>query len=505
MRNLGLGLVVCGLLSACSKTQPSAGTTAVSVAASAVPPPAPSLAAAPPAATSAPAPVAPAPPAGAPASFKTGNKETIGAAVGLGCEATSLDGWLQLLCRKKNGTGGHPVRAVVKDPGAMAAAAAAEPAPSPSAQAAEGEGEADAGNPDELTPSEQGELTIVVPFSGDEKRDVEIEWTDTKYTLHVTGAKATFEWAAAGIPHRRACQQLLDENKAVIAAAQKAEGEARLTTTEAAKLPRFGSCREGGLGSWALSLKAVSGKGEGATRLHHFELEVVRIAVDGTRKSASFGSVEAAPGGFELGTSQVYDYDDDGRDELIVPYEIKATAGSAPSSYPAPIWAFNDSGVVPYAKAPSVNGGIGIEQLDFDMRPDFGTYGPFVAFLGASCGAKSCPPRVTGPKFYLHSTPEGAFTGQDDAAKSALKRAMCQGKPASVVIESASALNVAQTAKNLVCARAYGATPETLAAELTAKHAALCGEAESCPLQTTLEAWLKLELPVELPTVTAKK
>jgi len=48
-------------------------------------------------------------------------------------------------------------------------------------------------------------------------------------------------------------------------------------------------------------------------------------------------------------------------------------------------------------------------------------------------------------------------------------------------------------------------TAETIAAELSTKHAALCGEAASCAVQTTLESWLKLELPVELPAATAKK
>jgi hypothetical protein len=494
-------MVACGAVTAaCSKTEAPTATSTAAVSASAAVA-APSVAAAASSAAAAPPPTPPPAPAGAPASFKGGTKETIGAAVGLGCEATSLDGWLQLLCRKKNGTGGHPVKATIRTPGAAQVAAAPAPgAPEPGGDAAD----AEAPNGNELTADEQGELTIVVPYSGEEKRDVEIEWTDTTYTLHVNGARATLEWAASGIPHRRACQQLLDENKAVIAAAQKVEGEARLTTTEAAKLPRFGTCREGGLGSWALSLKAVAGKGEGAARMHHFELEVVRVAVLGARLTASFGSIDVAPGGLELAAMQVYDYDDDGRDELIVPYEIKATGGATPS-YPAPIWSFNDTGVSAYKKAPTVNGGIGVEQLDFDMRPDFGSYGPFVAFLGADCGLKTCPPRVTGPKLYLHSTPDGGFTDQDDAAKSALKRAACQNKPLSVVVEAGGALNVAQTAKNLVCAKAYGATAEAISAELTSKHAALCGEAASCPLQTTLEAWLKLPLPVELPSTVAKK
>jgi hypothetical protein len=499
MRQFGIWLVL-GMV-ACSKAEqpPAPVASAVSPAASASVSESSAPAAAPSTVAAAPTP-APAP-SGAPASFKGGAKEIIGSAVGLGCEATSMDGWLQLLCRKKNGTGGHPVRAVVHTPGADAepAPSAQEPGEAVSGDAAA----ADAPNADELTPNEQGELTIVVPYSGDEKRDVNIEWTDTSYTLHVTGPKATLEWAASGIAHRRSCQQLLDESRAVVTAAQKLEGEARLTTTEAAKLPRFGVCQPGGLGSWALSLKAVSGKAEAASRQHHYELEVVRVNVEGARKSASFGSFDAAPGGLELSALQVYDYDDDGRDELIVPYELKATGGAAPS-FPPSIWSFSDSGVAAYAKAPTVSGGIGIEQLDFDMRPDFGTYGAFVAYLGADCGAKTCPPRVTGPKLFLHGAPEGGFSDNDDTAKSALKRASCQSKPSNVVVEAAGSLNVAQTAKNLVCAKAYGTTSDAIAAELTSKHAALCGEAPTCPLATTFETWLKQPLPIEL-TQTAKK
>ncbi|HYP87539.1 MAG TPA: hypothetical protein VEQ59_05290, partial [Polyangiaceae bacterium] len=66
-------------------------------------------------------------------------------------------------------------------------------------------------------------------------------------------------------------------------------------------------------------------------------------------------------------------------------------------------------------------------------------------------------------------------------------------------------VNAAQTAKNLVCARAYGVAADAIAAELTTKHAALCGEAASCPLQTALESWTKLPVPFELTASVAKK
>jgi hypothetical protein len=320
----------------------------------------------------------------------------------------------------------------------------------------------------------------------------------------VTGAKATLEWAASGIPHRRACQQLLDESKAVLAQAQKAEGPARLTTSETAKLSRFGVCQQGGLGSWALALKAAAGVGEGSARQQHLELEVVRIDIDGNRKSQTFGSLDVAPGGLELPALQVYDYDDDGRNELIVSYDVKATGNPAQAMPPA-IWSFTDVGVVAYAKAPPVGGGIAVEQLDFDMRPDLSSYGAFVAWLGPDCGLKTCPTRVTGPKLYYHSQPDGSFSDSDEATRNALKRAGCQNKPLSVIVEAGGALNTAQTAKNLVCAKAWGVSSEELKAELTNKQAVLCGEAASCPLKSAFEGWLDKPLPFELSATAAKK
>lgn len=503
MNKLGIGLLVSLSGVACSKSEPTIAPAAPAAAPSA-PAASGAVASARPAESAEPAaPAAPVArtPEGAPASFKGGIKENIAGAVGLGCEATSLDGWLQLLCRKKNGTGGRPLRATVKVPGEDGAAAAQGREPG----SAEPEGEGDEHAGEELLPNDHGELTIVVPFSGDEQRDVAIEWSDTRYTLHVTGKKATLEWAASGIPHRRACQQLLDESRAVAAAAQRAEGEARLTVTEAARLPRFGVCQAGGLGSWALALKAAAGKGEGAARLHHLELEVVRVDIEGTRRSASFGSFDVAPGGLDLAPLQVYDYDDDGRSELIVPYEVKATGGRTPV-LPPPVWSFSDAGVAPYAKAPSVGGGIGVEHLDFDMRPDFGTYAGFVAWLGPDCGLKTCPPRMTGPKLYLHGSADGGFTDADEAARGGLKRG-CGGKPGTVVVEAAGALNLTQTAKNLVCARAHGVELEAIRSELTSKRAALCGEAAECPVQKALSEWLELPLPVDLraaPSAAAK-
>jgi hypothetical protein len=159
------------------------------------------------------------------------------------------------------------------------------------------------------------------------------------------------------------------------------------------------------------------------------------------------------------------------------------------------VWSFSATGITPYAKGPSLAGGVSIEQLDFDMRPDLGTSAPFATYLGADCGQKTCPPRVSGPKLFFHSLPDGGFSQSDDAARAALKRT-CSNKPATILLGGAGSVNLDRTAKNLVCARAHGASAETIRAELTAKAADLCGSQTTCPLATALDGWAGAAMPV---------
>ncbi len=486
-------ILVVGL--GCSKTpppSPSAASSAAVIQPATTAQTGSAQAADPPAATSVSKPAAATAPDSAepPASFKGGNKENIASAVGLGCEATSQSGWLEFLCRKKNGTGGHPTRAVIQ-----LTSAERQAAPPADANA---DTSADAGNVAEgkqVLPDEHGELRVVIPFNGDEKRDVTLEWSDTRYELHIAGTSGTLEWGAAGLPLRRACARVQDETKAKLAAAQKLEGAAKVSAAEVAKLPRFGVCQPAGLGSWALGLRNLEASGEGGARRLHIVLDAIRVHELGEVKNAAFGTFDVSPGGLALGTLQVYDYDDDGRDELIVPYELKDSAPSTP--LPPPIWSFSDSGVAAYAKAPLVSGGVSVEHIDYDMRPDLGGYGPFVAWFGADCGQKACRPRLTGPRFFAHALPDGGFSTNDDAARAALKRA-CPSKVASVVASAGAQANAEQTAKNLVCARALGMQNDVILNELNSKRAAFCGEAATCPLLTTLTAWLELPLPVSV-------
>jgi hypothetical protein len=420
----------------------------------------------------APAAAAATPASDAPASFANGAKESIDNAVGQGCEARSLQGWLEFVCRKRNGTGGHPVRATW-----------------PSETSSE-----DAGANEEVLADEHGELKLKLPYSGDAARVVTIEWSDTRYVLRIQGASAKLEWTSGGLELRRACAHVQDASKARIAEALKAASPGALSAVEASKLPRFGICQQAGFGSYALGLKTISAEGEGTARKLKALLEVIFVAENGSQRRADFGTFEFAPGGLSVSPLRVYDYDDDGKDELIVPYELTPLAGAEAAAPPA-IWSLTDTTMTPYANAPSIGpGGFAIEQLDFDMRPDLGDYGPYVAALGPDCGAKTCPPRVTGPRFFFHSLPDGKFSRDDAAAKAALKRA-CSKKPESLVSESGGSVNVAQTGKNIACALAWGAPPSAVSAELGQKRAALCGASESCPLFIEFGKWANAAPP----------
>ena len=347
----------------------------------------------------------------------------------------------------------------------------------------------DAGANEEVLADEHGELKLKLPYSGDAARAVTIEWSDTRYVLHVNGPTGKLEWAAAGLDLRRACAHVQDESKARVTEAQKAPAPAGLSAAEAAKLPRFGVCQAAGFGSYALGLKSISAEGEGSARKLTASLEVIFVAENGARKSAEFGRFSFAPGGLSFAPLRVYDYDDDGKDELIVPYELSAPAATSDDAVPAAIWSLTDASIVPYAKSPSVGqGGLGVEQLDFDMRPDLSDYGPYVALLPSNCGVKSCPARVTGPRFFFHSLADGGFSRDDAAAKAALKRA-CPKKLEALLVDSAGSLNLAQSAKNIACALAWGSTPSAVNAELAQKRALVCGDAESCPLLSAFEKW----------------
>ena len=449
-----------------------------------------------------------------PESFQGGNKVKISNAVGLGCQAVTSSGWLELLCRKKNGTGGHPVRAI-RDLAAFEAAAQVPAVPAPSSESTAPAGSVTAPAEDavptgsvtapaennvteEPAPDprlanvveadEQGSLRVIAPWG--QPTSIRIEWTDTKYDL-VVKADAAQLVLPVSLALRQQCAALEHASEAVVK-------EAALTPTDTVHLPRFGRCQMAGLGAWAVTLDALSATGSDSTRNLSAQIGVVHLDPDGHQQHAALGTLDFAPGGLELPPRMVYDYDDDGEDELIFRYEVKrAAAGRTPAVVPG-VFRFQKGEVVAYPSLHQLGpGSVSVEQLEFDMRPDVADYGPYVAWLDEHCGAKSCPGRITGPRFFARSLPDGSFSRTDPSALAALKRT-CAQPPASVVIAQGKTVNVTRTASLVGCAKVWGVAEDTIVKELDEKRALLCGSDADCPLLATLRGWAARAAPAQL-------
>jgi hypothetical protein len=451
-------VVLLGL--ACSKKESPTSTSASVVAEAASAPAASAVAPLVPPASSVVSDTANAAPAETvPESFSGGTKVPHAVATGLGCEATEKQGWLQLLCRKKNGVGGHPKRALL--------------------------GEEEGGQ--EFVPDEQGELRVHIPYRTGGSASGHIEWTDTKYKFAVQGTELKLEWAV-GLEVRRSCANLEKESKALIAKAQKVESQEHLTALEAAKFPVFGRCQPAGLGSWALGLRQISASGADASRAIVFELDVVRVDAEGKVSRADFGTLTAQPSGLEFKPLQVYDYDDDGLVELIVPYDLKAVPAGVTPPRVSPVWTEKAGRIEPYAPANALIGSTQTTQLEFDMRTDIGGYPPFIAYLGRDCGAASCPARLVGPVRYARAMADGSFSLKDPQALAAINRACPKG------LSVATEKEPARLALAVACARLRGDAPTKVEGELAPKGPTLCQGEATCGLFDALVGFAKVSL-----------
>src|SRR5690606_34369549 len=111
--------------------------------------------------------------------------------------------------------------------------------------------------------------------------------------------------------------------------------------------------------------------------------------------------------------------------EVIIRHDILARPeGQRDRPLPAvsPVFTYKHGRVVPYAFAGTVSGGgVLAQQLDSDMRPEIGGYGPFLAWLGHDCGAGKCPERIVGPRFFKRSLEDGTFQS-DERTDQVLRR-----------------------------------------------------------------------------------
>lgn len=477
MTRYGVALVSCvvGLGSGCSKSETPLPTgRAETVEAPATP-----TASAMPSASPAPAPSATAASADAPApaAWTKAPKFAVKAELGLGCETRRLPGWLRVLCRSKNGTGGSPTEIVIGDgstPGASG----------------------------ELVGEE---LVFVTPWRAGTRVSADFVWTNTRYTLAAEwpagsaepASPGAFKWAGEIAVHR-ACAKLQADHQRIVDDAKKASDP--VPAAQAMLLPRgLGECREAGLGSWAVTLGALSAAKCGTDACVSASFEIVRVQPDGKRLSAKLGELAFVPGNLKLVPPVVYDWNADGRDDLLVVLEHepadseKAQAlAAAPSPILSSFWTWTDTEVVAYPKAPALAVATTV-QIGGDARPDPAGRGPFLAYLPSRCGISGkCPRTLAGPLFAARSNADGSFALDDAASRSHLEKA-CGKPPASLV-----GADLEKTALNVACARARGTASEDLKRDLAAQKAGLCSE-EPCLAYETLVRWADAKPPATFP------
>lgn len=480
-------LVLAGaaLVGACSREPPSpepGPIASITPAASLVALPAAPGSAAPVVASAAPA-VAGTEPDGD--GWKRADNRLVKNAIGLGCSARSAGGWLRFTCRARSATGGKPKQAILDQSPAGARSAIV-----------------------------QEDLVITSPWTPGTSITGRILWTDTAYSFK-------FEWAAgerepdqAGVltwggeaAVHRACSTLASQQKQTISTATGAAAT-QVRPALAMLLPRsLGECQEAGLGSVAYGLVAIAPESCGAEQCVKADLLLTRITPDGRSVSAVIApALVFQPGNLKLARVQVHDWDDDGEPEYLLGVELEPSDSTKAERSKADPWRlahalWTSKGgqlapmttVLPWVPTQG-------ESLDADSRLDLLGYGPYDAWIPKSCGlAAACPPHLQGPVLALHAAPEGAFSGTDEVARARLKKS-CPAKPTAVVASKGQAIDLVATAKQLACARIWGASEQEVLAQLTAAAADLCvGGAPECSAKAVLERWAKAPPPATLP------
>jgi hypothetical protein len=193
---------------------------------------------------------------------------------------------------------------------------------------------------------------------------------------------------------------------------------------------------------------------------------------------------------------RAFDFDGDGSPEIVAILAGHVHEGASWSR--GRVWTFRDGAVKLYAPAQDLL----VEDLrdvDGDGRPDL------VTFAGRTASAEACGSgfeyRVTGPELVAHSRPDGTFSLTDEAAVEGAKRA-CPARPTPLLGPDALT-DTNAAARNVVCARLWGATP----AEALREVAGACRpppvgqdacQAHTCPDRPLLERWAQADVPLRI-------
>jgi hypothetical protein len=208
------------------------------------------------------------------------------------------------------------------------------------------------------------------------------------------------------------------------------------------------------------------------------------------------------PGDSEVSvvSMSAYDYDRDGSPELAL--VLRAHHHEGPVFQQAHVWSFTEGGVFLYERALGLRL-TDVRDVDGDGRPDLLTHGPYDE-PSAACGSDFAT-QVHGPALALHALPDGSFSGTDAAAR-AFARTACPARPARLLARSAEGgIDQEATARNVVCARLWGAPEAEVVAAVRRECPAPDPEAPcaGCEDVELLARWAHTSPPLTLAEATA--
>jgi hypothetical protein len=327
--------------------------------------------------------------------------------------------------------------------------------------------------------------------------------------------------AASRTPVARRCAQIDRDNQQALAAFAQTGGKAVPEDFKRA-LHDAARCVETPHGAWGL---AVSSLIVDAASWIAGRWSLVYVDASGARFSVSPSSDHRMGADGEEPVTQdanlsldevgsvvplapvVFDYDGDGEPEAVV--VVKRVDydedGGSPISFYGRIWTVHAGTIRLYPPARSFI----VEEIrdvDGDGRPDIITHEPYVDSANFTCGSGE-PYSVDGPALLVHSLPDGTFSGTDAQAMLFAKRE-CAVKPSPVILIvqdfQPEMVDFPRSAKNVACARLWGADEQALRAEIALRCYVLNENCVTCDNRALLDKWASMKPPFRFPAAAGR-
>lgn len=252
-------------------------------------------------------------------------------------------------------------------------------------------------------------------------------------------------------------------------------------------------CTASARGAWALVLGATSPHPRMDMQSAHVKIAIVHIAPSGESFRSS-DEYEVSLGASH-GTVAVdfFDFDDDGRDEVIVTQESHPFEEE--SSKDTQTLTLTSAKIAPYPPAKGVSIAE-VRDVDGDRRLDILSPGPFVTRHNGCCSDPRGIGTTSGPLLLWHAKPDGTFSVDDPVAIEHARK-QCE---AAQELSAEAFVDIDLIATHAACDRMRGKS----AKEIVAKFSKLRAQASTdCSTETCTSADEAMKVVRAFAAITA--